>query len=439
MSYSTQQKEGAEKNKIYPEDLPVHRWYRFVLSYPPHLVRDYLDKFEVTEEQRVLDPFCGTGTTVVECKKQGIPSIGLEGMPVVHFAAKTKADWDIDPEALLQNAEEVAEKTRSLLTKEGVKDDSIFEPLAEGKDVDLRTVDEDRDRLLIKDSMNEKPMHKVLALQEVMGEAASPQHISHFRVALARELVNSISNLRFGPEVGVSKRKLKEGDRPVVKPWLEAVRQISEDLEEVEGNRHVPAEVRLADSRSLEERLSPNSIDAVITSPPYPNEKDYSRTVRLESVMLEFMTDRDELQNQKKNLMRSNTRTVYVDDDDDKWIEDFPRVKKLANKIEEKRKELGKTSGFHKYYHRVVSLYFGGMTKHLRELRKALRPGASLAYVIGDQASFFRIPIRTGEILADIADDLGYEVEDIELFRTRQATATNDDLREEVLRLKWNG
>jgi hypothetical protein len=79
------------------------------------------------------------------------------------------------------------------------------------------------------------------------------------------------------------------------------------------------------------------------------------------------------------------------------------------------------------------------MTKHLRELRKALRPGASLAYVIGDQASFFRIPIRTGEILADIADDLGYEVEDIELFRTRQATATNDNLREEVLRLKWNG
>jgi hypothetical protein len=279
----------------------------------------------------------------------------------------------------------------------------------------------------------------VLALQEVMEETADSEHMSHFRVALARELVNSISNLRFGPEVGVSQRKRKKGDRPVVKPWLEAVKQISNDLREVRENRNVPAEVKLADSRSLKERLPSNSIDAVITSPPYPNEKDYSRTVRLESVMLEFMTDRNDLQIQKKGLIRSNTRGVYVGDDDDKWIEDFPRVKELAEKVEKRRKELGKTSGFEKYYHRVVSLYFGGMTKHLKDLRQVLRPGASLAYVVGDQASYFRIPIRTGEILSDIADRLGYKVEDIELFRTRQATATNNELREEVIRLKWEG
>jgi hypothetical protein len=79
------------------------------------------------------------------------------------------------------------------------------------------------------------------------------------------------------------------------------------------------------------------------------------------------------------------------------------------------------------------------MTKHLKDLRQVLRPGASLAYVVGDQASYFRIPIRTGEILSDIADRLGYKVEDIELFRTRQATATNNELREEVIRLKWEG
>jgi hypothetical protein len=47
--------------------------------------------------------------------------------------------------------------------------------------------------------------------------------------------------------------------------------------------------------------------------------------------------------------------------------------------------------------------------------------------------------IRTGQLLAEIAESLGYEVVDIDLFRTRLATATREHLREEVLILRWPG
>jgi len=47
--------------------------------------------------------------------------------------------------------------------------------------------------------------------------------------------------------------------------------------------------------------------------------------------------------------------------------------------------------------------------------------------------------IRTGQLLADIAESLGYEVDAIGLFRTRPATATKEQLREEVVRLRWPG
>src|SRR5437660_4895122 len=67
-----------ENNKLRAEDSSVHDWYRFVLSYPPHLVRDYLTRFGIGPEMVVLDPFCGTGTTLVECKKLGIESVGIE-------------------------------------------------------------------------------------------------------------------------------------------------------------------------------------------------------------------------------------------------------------------------------------------------------------------------------------------------------------------------
>ncbi|HQQ00973.1 MAG TPA: DNA methyltransferase, partial [bacterium] len=124
-------------------------------------------------------------------------------------------------------------------------------------------------------------------------------------------------------------------------------------------------------------------------------------------------------------------------DDDDVWISDHPEIQRIAQKIENRRISLGKTSGFERLYHRVAKLYFGGMARHLAEMRGILRPGAQLAYVVGDQASYLRVMIRTGELLADIAESLGYEIVGSDLFRTRLATATRSQLREEVLLLRW--
>jgi DNA modification methylase len=185
--------------------------------------------------------------------------------------------------------------------------------------------------------------------------------------------------------------------------------------------------------------LQPASVDAVFTSPPYPNEKDYTRIVRLEAVLLGFIADKQQLQALKKGLVRSNTRGVYKGDLDASWVAGFAPVQELADAIERRRLELGKTSGFERMYARVTKQYFGGMARHLAELRPALRPGAHLAYVVGDQASYLRVMIRTGSLLAEIAGSLGYEVVGINLFRTRLATATKEQLREEVVVLRWPG
>lgn len=185
--------------------------------------------------------------------------------------------------------------------------------------------------------------------------------------------------------------------------------------------------------------LEPDSIDAVITSPPYPNEKDYTRTTRLELVLLGFIRSKADLRALKQGLVRSNTRSVYKSDDDDKWIVEHPEIQRIADAIEARRLQLGKTSGFERLYARVTKLYFGGMTRHFADLRRYLRPGARLAYVVGDQASYLRVMIRTGQLLGQIAESLGYELVGIDLFRTRLATATREQLREEVLLLRWPG
>jgi hypothetical protein len=262
------------------------------------------------------------------------------------------------------------------------------------------------------------------------------QFYGHERLALAKALVASIGNLKFGPEVGTGPIK---ADAPVISEWKRGIDAMADDLFAVQGNEAAQAVVYHNDSRRIAQLLPQNSVDAVITSPPYPNEKDYTRTTRLESVILGLIADKENLRRVKKGLVRSNTRGVYKEDDDDQWIEEMPEIHRIAEAIEHRRVELGKTSGFERMYSRVTMLYFGGMAKHLQDLREILRPGAYLAYVVGDQASYLQVMIRTGQLLSEIAESLGYELVSIDLFRNRRATATRQDLREEVVVMRWPG
>jgi hypothetical protein len=422
-------------NSLQHADRAVHDWYRFVLSYPPHLVRDYLERFAVGADQCVLDPFCGTGTTLVECKKLGVPSVGLEFNAMAHLASTVKTDWTPDPDALVAHASAVATEAKAQLVAEGVEDNP-FIVTGPQPGMALRTLPDEAAALLLRDSLSPLPMHKALALLDVLQARADARFLAHEQVAFARSLVAASSNLKFGPEVGVGPAKL---DAPVVTPWLAAVRAMADDLRAVGERAATPAVVHHADARDAGSVLAPQSIDAVVTSPPYPNEKDYTRTTRLESVLLGLTRTKAELRRLKQHLVRSNTRSVYVADDDDRWVAEHPEIARLSTEIERRRLALGKTSGFERMYARVTRLYFGGMARHFADLRAVLKPGARLAYVVGDQASYLQVLIRTGEILADLARGLGYEVLGIDLFRTRLATATREQLREEVVLLRWPG
>lgn len=421
------------------DDGTVHDWYRFVLSYPDHLVANLLERFGVTEGHIVLDPFVGTGTTLVECKKKGIRSIGIDANPVTAFASRVKTTWDIDLAELDERFELLRWAVRGPLQSVGsqyatqLSFDDVLAPgniLAEtAVAVDTTTLK----KLLPKNWISDTPLQKCLIIKEEIDNGPQDEIADLFRLALA-DIFVAVSNLGFGPEVYVSKKRC---DANVYGTFVDKVRRMRYDLHLIQQIEQPGlTEVYPGDARNLTQFVS-GPVDFVICSPPYPNEKDYTRITRLELILLEFMQSKQDLRSVKKEMLRSHTRNVYVADNDAQYVADIPEIQTLSDQIEARRIERGATSGFEKLYHRVVVEYFGGMYRVLEQLQQIMPVGSKLAFVVGDQMSYFRIPIRTAELLSLVAcRKLAYRETERLLWRTRKATATQMDIEEHILVLE---
>lgn len=70
-----------------------HGWHRYIGRFPPHVVRALLNYFQADNSTTICDPFCGSGTTAVECRLLGIPFIGIEICPLSCLISRTKSKF----------------------------------------------------------------------------------------------------------------------------------------------------------------------------------------------------------------------------------------------------------------------------------------------------------------------------------------------------------
>jgi hypothetical protein len=296
---------------------------------------------------------------------------------------------------------------------------------------------EDEEKLLPTGFLSHRPLQRLLMLRDEIEaelEGRLDTYREFFLLSLSSVIANGAGNFAFGPEIYRTKPKR---DYDVLGHFGRHTDQMISELAKIKAEKSPLAhcEVFCMDARELAE--VPDEVSAVITSPPYPNEKDYTRTTRVESIIVGLLRDRKGLRQVKESLLRSNTRNVFVDDSDANEVTEFKSIQTVCNQIEERRIELEKDSGFEKLYHKVVSHYFGGMRRHLRALRPKLRKGAQLAYVVGDQLSFLMVPVATATLLAEVAAVEGYKVVGCDLWRERIGTKVrNSKTNEKTVRIK---
>jgi hypothetical protein len=401
----------------------VHDWYNIVHGYSDHLVANLLQEFKVSSRQRVLDAFCGAGTTLVECCKLNIDCVGIDANPSSCFAARVKTNWSVRPSTLLALIPRVADLYEELMARpERLKQDPTYRYLVDSGMIRRGWI------------AWQRTIRAIAVKRAIDKLQVAPPYRDALRLALMTEVVNTASNVRFGPELYCGKPRT---DIDFIATFQRRVREMSRDLGIVRDMAHGSARVLRGDARdvkALVRRSGYRRFQAVICSPPYPAEHDYTRNSRLELAFLEAVRDRRSLQKIKRTMIRSHTKGVYKGDGDAALVKGHPAIERIARALDEKAE--CKTHGFARLYSTVVREYFGGMRRHLESLRQVLHPGALCAYVLGDQSSYLQVRIPTAEILSSLADELEYKTIEIRHWRSRWSTATRRAVAENILILK---
>ncbi len=403
-------------NSVYP----IHRWYRFKEGYSRDLVHLILGSLGIPINS-CLDPFGGIGTTALACQEVGIRCYSIEVNPFLYHVARAK----LVTEYTVKNFDEALAEVRNILAR--CKDCRFEEPV-------MSTITENAGKE--KWLFHRPVLQAILALRQSFQEIASC-YSDLLLVVLASILAEVGNTDKDGKCVRYKKgwREKKLSREGAYDLFFKRAELFREDIEVIERCKwQIPSNADLCAEGSALNRLkqlSLNSVDAVITSPPYLNSFDYTDVYMPELWALGFVKDYAEVRRLRAATFRSHVQVRWQIDDD--HLDDL--LKSLVAEVVE-----GQLALWNEVIPDMIRGYFLDMHEVLTELRRILRPGGKLCIIVGT-SSYYKVVIPTDVLIAKLAVELGFEFEEMRVVRKfkRSTKQTTDEgkalppLRESIL------
>ena len=376
---------------------PIHRWYPFVEGYSKEFIKSIIN--EVNKENLVcLEPFSGSGTTALELQHNNIPCYSFEINPLMYIIAKVKLENDYDLNEI-ERWHDFIQKKRVVVN---VDLKTVFSTLYEGDNKKKWNYDKS-----VGFAVQKLKMSISLIKEE--------KYKNLFFVILAAILLD-VSNLyRNGKCLSYKKNweeiNLSEAD--VFKKFDDKIsKEIKVDIQSIKKTIQKNGNILFnEDSRvGIEKEVENNSIDLVITSPPYLNSRDYTDTYMLELKTLGLTNTYEEVRNLREKTLRSHVQIKWQDNES------------INNKtLENTLKLLKDCSGDQEMWNSsildMVRLYFVDMQKIFYVLYKKVKLGGRIYFNVSNSA-YFNVMINTLEICAEIAENEEFKI--IEIRKARK-------------------
>jgi hypothetical protein len=424
------------------EKYPIHRWFKYVQTYSPEFVKYIIRREKITSEDLIIDPCAGTGTTLVEAKLNNINCVGVEAIDFLAFVSRVKTVWDVDLRELKSSSIAVFNEAIRMLPiyQRALKVQTLTSTLLEEslETAETAIVKPWYLTLLTRKYIDPEPLAELLALKEAILACKLEEKIKSLLILALASIARPVSNLGFGPEIGIKKKSSKKNRIEVFKLFKQKIDIIIEDLIKVQKNpSNASCEVYIADSRELHKLQIPFDYHKIhmIFSPPYPQDHDYTREVLLEATLLDFFKSQQDIRATKQRMIRASTRGIYSSDNDFCLVAHIKEIADLVKQIEKRVKETRGTSGFEKLYPKLVGEYFGGMYRLLSSAYNLMDRGGTVTLLVADSHAFKMVHIETAKLLEKIGLSIGFRSSKIEVWQYLRSTAHKYLIPEYILTL----
>lgn len=395
----------ANKNR------PVYRWYKYKEGFSASLVEHFFQKYGVAKG-KILDPFAGSGTALFTASATGLDADGIE---------------------LLQIGQQII-STKRLLESEFTSDD--FDELQRWTKLPIWLDSKERISLnelrITAGAYPEKTKEQIEKyLASIRKENERVRAVLFFALLCVLEIISYTRKdgqyLRWDYRSGRKQGK-KPFDKGEIIDFEKAVSgKIGEILEDLRPTTPIQqtmfapqvrqGKIRLYDGSSLDimPKLIKGEYDAIITSPPYCNRYDYTRTYALELALL----GADEkglinlrqtmlsctVENRAKDLLKINPEWTNAID-----AADGQELLQAILKYLETQKALGLLNN--NGIPRMVRGYFYEMACIIAECSRVMKSNSPLI-MVNDNVRYAGASISVDMILSAIAEKLGFRVENI--------------------------
>lgn len=386
--------------------LPIHRWYRYSAGYSAEwAAREIRSALAHDPDLKVLDPFAGSGTTLLAADEAGARSHGFEAQPFVWRVCRAKLRWDEDADALVSAAARVVDALPA-----------------------LRTSGEAAPTDLVRRCFTPEVAADLAALGRAVEAAEASEGVRELLWLAFVGIVRRCSHAGTAPWQYVLPSRRKAGASPgVVAAFAEQARTMAADmrLARAAGHRRGSG-VELLDAREAH-RSSERGFGLVLTSPPYANNYDYADATRLELTVLGEIGGWGDLKAYRRDLIVSCSQHAAGLGLRVPGVLAEPRMAPVRDELGDvcaRLKEVKETKGGRKPYDHMVAAYFEGMARHWEGLAAVLAPGARLCYVVGDSAPY-GVPVPTADWLARLAEPHGFRPAGFDKVRDRNVKWLN--------------
>lgn len=359
----------------------THGMHKYPSKYIPQIPRwailNFIHRNQI-ERPMILDPFCGSGTTLLEAALQGIDSIGIDLDPLGCLVSRVKTR-PLPEEDLNQLL------TRFWHEYETARPD--YQPDIEN----------------ISHWFQDQNLETLSRLYSVIGRFADRPELYEFLLVTFSSIIRKASN--------ADERSLKtyvshthpKSPRPAEELFRVALEKNIRNISKIA--RSIPegtsTEVfgplnssQIGDFDFLRER---NSFDCIISSPPYVKSMDYLYNQMLEVLWLgQYLgiPNKARLNECKKRYIGSQVRGA-------KYIPSLgvQNIDNFIQKIQEKSTK----------HAAITAQYFEDMSKHLEIMHSLLKPGGEYFIVVGNsKVSNLQVPVN--QFIKELAIGKGFRV-----------------------------